>query len=93
MLRVNDQEWEIEVNGFQVGKQFGSLRTALQNFRDHKRNAFYRRSINQRVLRDFYHRYIMNAEKSQWFMEKGQACTRQNFETSSSIFCYTGNYY
>merc|ERR1712131_114985 len=25
MLRVNDKEWEIEVNGFQVGKQFGSL--------------------------------------------------------------------
>jgi len=25
MLRVNDKEWEIEVNGFPVGHLFGSL--------------------------------------------------------------------
>jgi len=30
MIRVNDKEWEIEVNGFQVGHQFGSLRRAFQ---------------------------------------------------------------
>ena len=36
MLRVNDKEWEIEVNGFQVGKQFGSLRIALQKFRGYR---------------------------------------------------------
>ena len=32
MLRVNDKEWEIEVNGFPVGHLFGSLREAFQNF-------------------------------------------------------------
>ena len=34
MLRVNDKEWEIEVNGFPVGHLFGSLRTAFQKFHD-----------------------------------------------------------
>ena len=36
MLRVNDKEWEIEINGFQVGKKFGSLRIALQKSRGYK---------------------------------------------------------
>ena len=34
MLRVNDKEWEIEVNGFPVGHLFGSLRAAFQKFHD-----------------------------------------------------------
>jgi len=38
MLRVNDKEWEIEVNGFPVGHLFGSLRAAFQKLdeNDHK---------------------------------------------------------
>ena len=38
MLRVNDKEWEIEVNGFPVGHLFGSLRAAFQKIHenDHK---------------------------------------------------------
>ena len=33
MVRVNEKEWEIEINGFPVGQKFGSLRKAFQNFK------------------------------------------------------------